>query len=89
MRVVLAWALADTLAPLGTMLLPIVGPWAVMIPGWGPYAFPVIALLGLYHTRETDPGTLARDRAATGAIAATFYLSYAVSFAALWGHFGF
>jgi hypothetical protein len=56
-----------------------------MIPGWGPYAFPVIALLGLYHTRETDPGTLARDRAAAGAIAATFYLSYAVSFAALWG----
>lgn len=89
MRVVLAWALADTLAPLGTMLLPIVGPWAMAIPGWGPYAFPVIALLGLFHFRETDPGTLARDRAATGAIAATFYLSYAVSFAALWGRFGF
>jgi HEAT repeat protein len=89
MGVVLAWALANTLAPLGMMLLPIMGPWAVAIPGWGPYAFPGIALLGLIHFRETDPGTLARDRAATGAIAATFYLSYAVSFAALWGHLGF
>ena len=72
------------------MLIPFIGPQAIVVPLWGPfYAFPVIALLGLYHFRETDPGTMGRDRAAAGAIAATFYLSYAVSFAALWGHLGF
>lgn len=86
--IVLGWALVNALGTLATLLTPVLGLVALGLPTIGQYAFPSIALIGLYRHREIDPATLAKDRRATALVGGVFYFTYAVSFAALWGFLG-
>ena len=88
-KVVFTWVashLAFFMPAAGSMLF--VGPISYLGAAFGPHVFAFLGMLYLWKRREEAAARLSQ-RQAILTTAGAFYLSYAVSFAALWGYLGF